>query len=273
MKYFNLIFTGIVIFSSCNNDTKKAQLILNEATSFYNAGQLNNAKTYIDSLRSSYPKEFDLIRESMKLMWKIELKENEKNYSYSDSLLKIKIPEADILKKSFDYVSSDYETNGAYIFKGMSVERNIERSYLRSGVYETGDIYLNSVYFGKGNINHTGMTLEIPGTELSVSTSTIPYDGGTNYRFSDGGNNSEIITYKKGKDNGVLSFIADNQDKKIKVIYTGQRKYNFILDKIAQNSIAKSYELAVILTDIHRLRQERDIAESKITYLKKKIQE
>ena len=79
MKYFNLIFTGIVIFSSCNNDTKKAQLILNEATSFYNAGQLNNAKTYIDSLRSSYTKEFDLIRESMKLMWKIELKENKKN--------------------------------------------------------------------------------------------------------------------------------------------------------------------------------------------------
>ena len=273
MKSFFYFFSAVLLLSSCNNDKQKAQQIFNDATGYYDSGQLNTAKIYIDSLKSTYPKEFDLIKQSIKLMWKIELKENQQTYNYTDSLLRIQTHIADSLKDSFDFVKSEYEDKGTFVYKGMGVEKNVERSYLRSGVYENGDIYLSSVYFGKGNINHTGVKLDIPDSGQSVSTSEIPYDGGTNYRFNDGGNSSEIVTYKRGKDNGAIAFIADNIDKKIKVTYTGGKNYVTYIDKTAQKSIAKSFELAMILFDIHRLRQENDIAEGKINYLQRKLRE
>ena len=121
-------------------------------------------------------------------------------------------------------------------------------------------------------INHTGITVDISNTDFTASTQNIAYDGGTNYRFTDGGNTSEIITYKKGKDNGVIALIANNPDKKIKVTYTGDKKYIIYIDKVIQKSIQNSFELAAKLSDINRLRKEKDVAESKIMYLKNKIE-
>ena len=205
MKYiFSILICGSLLIS-CNDNKEKAGEVYSFAVKQYESGELIKAKITIDSLKNSYPKEFDLIKSSIQLMRKIELKENEKTYNYADSLLKILIPDADALKSNFDYVKSEFEDKGTFIYKGMSVERNVERSYLRSGVYDDGDIYLASVYFGAGKINHTGITVDISNTDFTASTQNIAYDGGTNYRFTDGGNTSEIITYKKGKDNGIIA--------------------------------------------------------------------
>ena len=271
MKYILYILSFAFLLTACNNNTEKATEVYNYAVSLYDKGDLNKSKIALDSLKNNFPKEYDLIKESINLMRKIELKENEQTLNYTDSLLKIKINVADSLKNNFEFLKSEYEDKGVYIYKGMNVEKNIERSYLRSGVYEDGDIYLSSVYYGKGNINHTGITLNIPNTETEISTLSVPYDGGTNYRFNDNGNSSEIVTYKKGKDNGAIAFIANNQDKKIKITYTGEKKYITYIDKLSQKSIAESFELASVLSDINRLRQENNIAESKIMYLNNKI--
>ena len=99
----------------------------------------------------------------------------------------------------------------------------------------------------------------------------IPYDGGTNYRFRDGGNISEIVTYKNGKDNGVISFINNFEKERIKVTYMGDKRYVFYMDDLSKKSISRTFELSIILSDIVKLQQENDIARSKIDYLENNI--
>ncbi|MEG1587023.1 MAG: hypothetical protein RR346_09115 [Bacteroidales bacterium] len=273
MKRNILFLSTALLFAACSNNTDKAALLLEEARDLYSAGSLNQAKIRIDSMRSAYPKEFPQIREGVQLMRLIELKENERNLSYADSLLIVKKEEAKELQKDFVFVKEEqYEQLGTYVFKGLTVERNVERNYIRTGVNEYGEMQIASVYFGKGNINHTGIKVEIKDGS-NAETIAVPYDGGTNYRFSDGGNQTEIVTYKKDKDNGVINFINVYNDQRIKVTYTGGKPYVIYLDDLSKKAIVKTNELAIVLSDITRLGQEKKVAEGKIAYLKKKIQE
>lgn len=273
MKHRIFIFSIALLLIGCNQNKEKASLLIEEARELYEMGSLNQAKLRIDSMRTTFPKEFDLINEGRQLMRRIELKENERNYAFADSLLTERQTQAEILKKDFVLVKDEqYEELGTYILKGLTVERNIERCYIRTGVNEYGDIYIASVYFGKGNIKHTGIRVEIKDGS-NAETIAIPYDGGTNYRFSDGGNQTEIVTYKKENENGVINFINHYKDQRIKVTYTGGKPYIIYLDDLSKKSIAKSYDLAVVLTDITRLNQEKKVAAGKIEFLKKKIEE
>ena len=267
-----MLFRSVLLLAlaACSGNEKKAQQILDQAYASYEAGALNKAKTQIDSMRTAYPKEFKAIKKGIQLMREIELKENERTLAYTDSLLHVREAEAAELVKEFTLEKDEqYEELGNYIYKGMNVERNIERSYIRTGVNEYGDIYIGSVYYGKGNINHTGIRAEIKDGS-NAETNPIPYDGGTNYRFSDNGNQSEIVTYKKGNDNGVISFINHYQNERIKIIYTGGKSYIIYLDDFSKKAIAKTYELATVLTDITRLKQENKVATGKIDFLKKR---
>lgn len=273
MRHSLFFFSAALMLAACTNNSEKASLLLEEARDLYSSGALNQAKIRIDSMRETYPKEFDLVNEGRQLMRQIELKENERNLIYIDSLLIVKKAEAEMLTKDFTLDKAEgYEDLGTYIPKGLSVERNVERNYIRSGVNEYGEMYIASVYFGKGNINHTGIRVEIKDGS-NAETIAIPYNGGTNYRFSDNGNQSEIVTYKKEKGNGVINFINHYHDQRIKVTYTGGKPYVIYLDEVSKKAIAKSYELAMVLTDLTRLGQEKKVAEGKIEYLKKRIQE
>lgn len=273
MKRIILFFSTAFLLTACSNNTEKATLLLEEARDLYASGALNQAKMRIDSMRSTYPKEFPLINEGRQLMRQIELKENERNLAYADSLLTVKKAEAEILQKDFVFEKDEqYEELGTYMLKGMTVERNVERNYIRAGVNEYGEMFISSVYFGKGNINHTGIRVEIKdGT--NAETISVPYDGGRNYRFSDGGNKTEIVTYKKDKENGVINFIDYYKDQRIKVTYTGGKPYVIYLDDFSKKAIIKTNQLAMVLSDITRLGQEKKVAEGKIEYLKKRIQE
>lgn len=266
-----LLLATIILAAACTNNEEKAGSLLNEARGLYEIGALNSAKVQIDSLRATYPKEFKVVKQGIQLMREIEVKEHERTLAYTDSLLLVKTEEATMLEKEFVYLRDTiYEEIGNYTMKGMSVERNIERSYIRTGVNEYGEIYIASVYFGGGSINHTGVRFEIKDGS-NAETLAIPYDGGRNFRFSDGGNKSEIVTYKAAAENGVIAFINHYNEERIKVTYTGGKPYIIYLDDFSKKAILKTFELATVLTDITRLKQENKIAAGKIEFLKKRI--
>ena len=124
--------------------------MLDNAKKLYAEGEYNSAKQKLDSIRTVYPKEFEVIKEGITLMRSIELKENERTLAYTDSMLVLKNKEAEDILKDFEFVAnSEYDKDGFFIYKGMNVERNVERCYLRSGVNNNGEMYLASVYYGK----------------------------------------------------------------------------------------------------------------------------
>ncbi len=265
------IALAAVTLTGCNNDEKKAQARLDSARNMYKRNELFAAKSEIDSIRILYPKEFKVIREGLTLMRQVEQKEAERNLAFCDSLIPIRQQELEGLKKGFNLEKdSAYNEIGNYVSKQQTIERNIQRCYIRSGVNEKGEMYLASVYFGANPLNHTGIKLSTK-DGLFAETPAIPYDGGLNYRFKDLGNTTEVVTYQGEKCEDAVKFIFANQKERIKVEYTGGKPYVLYIADADKKAIASTYELATVLSDIEKLTKEKEKAIKKLAYLEKKL--
>ena len=79
-----------LVVCGCDGDGKAARARLDKAREMYATNDLFGAKNEIDSIRALYPKEVDVLRESLSLMREVELREAERNIAYCDSMLPIK---------------------------------------------------------------------------------------------------------------------------------------------------------------------------------------
>lgn len=262
---------ALLVLTACNKDGEKAQARLDRARAMYEQNEFFAAKNEIDSVRQLYPKEVKVMKQALTLMRQVEMKEAERNIAFCDSLLPLKQEEAEALKKQFVFEKDTvYEEIGNYIWKQQTVERNVQRCYIRCGVNEKGEMYLASVYYGGHPINHTGLKLSTK-DGLFAETATIPYDGGLNYRFKDLGSTTEVVTYKG--DNGIdaIKLIYAHPKERIKAEYTGGKPYTLYMADADKKAVSATYDLAVVLSDINNMIQEKDKASKKITYLQKKL--
>ena len=147
MKKLAICITLIAaILTGCNGDEKAAQARLDKARAMYENNEFFGAKNEIDSIRALYPKEVKVLKQGLTLMRQVEVKEAERNIAFCDSLLPIKLEEVEGLKKGFAFEKdSVYEEIGNYIWKQQTIERNVQRCYVRCGVNEEGEMYLASV--------------------------------------------------------------------------------------------------------------------------------
>ena len=266
------IALAAITLAACNQTEKEAQARLNNARSMYERNEFFAAKSEIDSLRALYPKEYKVLKEGLALMRQVELKEAERTIAFCDSLLPIKIEEAEALKKGFNFEKdSVYEEIGSYIWKQQTIERNVQRCYIRSGVNEKGEIYLASVFYGGAPINHTGIKVSTPDGQFA-ETATIAYDGGVNYRFKDLGKTTEVVTYKGEKGLDAAKFIATNVKERIKAEYTGGKPYTIYIADGDKKAIAATFDLATVLSDLENLIKEKDKSTNRIAYLKNKLE-
>ncbi|MCL3852693.1 hypothetical protein M1P97_15500 [Parabacteroides sp. GYB001] len=266
-----IAFAAITL-AACNQTEKEAQARLDNARSMYERNEFFAAKSEIDSLRALYPKEYKVLKEGLALMRQVELKEAERTIAFCDSLLPIKIEEAETLKKGFAFEKdSVYEEIGNYIWKQQTIERNVQRCYIRSGVNEKGEIYLASVFYGGTPINHTGLKVSTPDGQFA-ETASIAYDGGVNYRFKDLGKTTEVVTYKGEKGLDAAKFIATNVKERIKAEYTGGKPYTLYIADGDKKAIAATYDLAIVLSDLENLIKEKDKSTNRIAYLKNKLE-
>ncbi|RGP18156.1 hypothetical protein [Parabacteroides gordonii] len=266
------IALAAITLAACNQTEKEAQARLNNARSMYERNEFFAAKSEIDSLRALYPKEYKVLKEGLALMRQVELKEAERTIAFCDSLLPIKIEEAEALKKGFNFEKdSVYEEIGNYIWKQQTIERNVQRCYIRSGVNEKGEIYLASVFYGGAPINHTGLKVSTPDGQFA-ETASIAYDGGVNYRFKDLGKTTEVVTYKGEKGLDAAKFISTNAKKRIKAEYTGGKPYTIYIADGDKKAIAATFDLATVLSDLENLIKEKDKSTNRIAYLKNKLE-
>ena len=268
------IFLMVIItllLAGCGK-TKEAQRHLAEAKLLYENQNFEAAKIIIDSIRATYPREIGVLKETLALMRMVELGENTRNIAYYDSLMPIRLEEAEKLKKGFILEKDTaYVDVGNYVWQQQTVERNVERSYVRCGVSEKGEIYLTSVYFGNRAINHTGLKLSTPDGAYA-ETIPIPYDGGMNYRFKDLGNTTEVVTYKSEKCIDAVNFVYSSGDRiRIKVDYTGGTAFSLYLSENDKQAIKATWDLAAVLNDIETMRKEKERSTKIIMYLDAKL--
>ncbi len=269
-KVIIYILPALLMLAGCNGDTKEAQAQLDKATALYEQNELAGAKNEIDSLKAHFPKELKVLKEGLTLMRQIEWKEAERNIAFIDSLLPIRQQEAEELVKGFVFEKDTaYDEIGHYIWKPQTIERNIERSYIRCGVNEEGEMYLASVYFGASPLKHTGIKLST-GNDVFTETASIPYDGGLNYRFENLGMTTEVVTYKGANGNDAIKFIYDNAKERIKIVYTGGKAYTLYMADADKKALVATYHLATVLSDVHQMSLAKNKALGRMDYLRGK---
>ncbi|MDR2915657.1 MAG: hypothetical protein LBV74_12620 [Tannerella sp.] len=270
-KQLIIAIAAFVCLAGCGKG-KEAQKVLNEAKSMYENKQFIAAKSAIDSINIFFPREIEVRKEALTLMRLVEKGECEQNIAYCDSLLPIRIGELDDLKKGFIFEKDTaYDETGNYIWNTMTVERNVERSYIRCGVNEEGEMYMASVYFGSSPIEHTGLKLSVKDGTFA-ETPSIPYDGGVNYRFKDMGNTTEVVTYKGEDCKTVANFVSIvDQKERIKAEYAGGKPYSLYLSDTDKKAIKATYELALVLNEINAMRKEKEKSEKKIMLIDHKF--
>jgi len=269
-KLMTVLAVGCFI-TGCGKGNE-ARKRLEEAKTLYETQQYIVAKLAIDSIHILFPREIEIRKQALTLMRLVERGESERNIAFCDSLIPICISESDDMKKDFVFEKNDtYDRLGKYIWKTMTVERNVERSYIRCGVDETGEMYIASVYFGRSPINHTGLSFSAnDGTH--AETPAIPYDGGVNYRFQDLGNTTEVVTYKGNNCKSIAHFLMFvNEKERIKATYTGGKPFSLYLADADKKAIQATYELALVLTTIDSLQAEKARSEKKIMLIDQKL--
>ena len=267
------IIIFLFIFAGCGKDND-AQKRLDEAKEMYNNELFASAKIVLDSISILYPREIEIRKEALTLMRLVELGECTRNIAYCDSVIPILTGALDNLKKGFVFEKdTDYDEIGKYIWSTMTVERNVERSYIRCGVNEEGEIYFASVYFGGRPIEHTGLKLSTKDGTFGESP-VISHDGASNYRFSDMGNTTEVVTFRGSNCKSITDFIMIIDVKeRIKAEYTGGKSYSLNLSENDIKAMKATCELAEVLKEINTLQKNRSMSEKKIMIINEKLKE
>ena len=257
---------------TCCGEGKEAQKRLDEAQALFENNQFIAAKNVLDSINLLYPREVAVRKQALTLMRHVERGECERNIAYCDSLIPICIDELAGLKKGFVFEKDTaYNVTGNYIPNTMTVERNVERSYIRCGVNEDGEMYMASVYFGSAPINHTGLHFSTTAGTFA-ETPSIPYDGGLNYRFKDLGNTTEVVTYKAEHCKTIANFIMIiNEKDRVKATYTGGKSFSLTLTDADKKAIRATYDLANVLSVINAMEKEKIRAANKIMLIDQKL--
>lgn len=270
MRKIGLWALFLLLITACDDGgEKKAQLRLQAAQEALQSGDYNGAKLQIDSIKVLYPKAFKARKQGIALMQQIELKEQQQTLLFLDSLLLQKQKDFEAIKDRYVLEKDTaYQDIGNYFYPTQTVEKNINRTYLRAQVDERGQMSLTSIYCGSANIHHTAV--KVSAKDGSFAQTPPSKDS---YETSDLGVKIEKADYKLGNDGGVIGFIALNKDNPIKVEFIGDRTYTTVMSPSDRQAVAEVYDLAGILASIEEIKKKIKETNLKMEFVTRKIQE
>ena len=187
-----------------------------------------------------------------------------------DSMLQVKQKEFEAIKNKYTFEKNEeYQKIGNYFWPTQTVEKNLHRSFLRFQVNEQGVMTLTSIYCGPSNIHHVAVKVIAPDGSFAETPAS-----NDSYETTDLGEKIEKADYKMGEDGNVLSFLYMNRDKKnIRVEYLGERKFSTTMTPSDREALVGTYELAKLLSSIRQIQQEKEEANLKIEFVKRKMEQ
>lgn len=255
MKKILLLLPVMLLVVACSNEEeKKATELYDQAQASYQAGDYLTATALLDSLAATYPEVTDIQRQALTLQCEVNQKRNEKELHEVDSTLIAALAYRDsLIGANFELVSEHQEqTLANYIYKGTFTTAPISKSQIRACVNEKGYLELTSIYCGGAKVNHTHITTTQPDGTL-ISSDTIPYDEALNYRYTSGGSNIELVTYKIEQCEGIIDAIAANPNTRITVTLVGDKSAQVTLDDKSRTAILESHRLALAFANVKDL--------------------
>lgn len=256
-----VLFVSITlfIFTSCNSSAKKEEKDIQERLSaierLIQDNALNAAKIELDSIHVLYPKKVDARRTAKALEDTITRRETMRTLIYCDSVLPVRLHQADSLQKNFRFEKNEtYQEVGNYVYKTLQIEANIDRIYMRAYVDENADFYLISNYTGKYPLEHTNVRVSMD--DSYANTDTIPAENPFNHSFREDDAYWEVVTFKNDAAGNVPAFINLYTNQRLKVTLSGKRTYNYYLTDMEKKALSETYSLWVVRKDVLQLQTE-----------------
>lgn len=256
---FFVIFITIIFVACDASDEDKARKKMNLAKSLLEKQDTTNALIQLDSIQKLYPKAIYSVNAAKNLISEISFDLLQRKETELDSL-EVKIG---TLEKSFVKEKTQFDRYEQYIHKQQTFKRAWDRSYIQIHLDERGELYLSSNYHGEKWLNHTGLRVYDQGKD--AKTETIPIDDVNNHRSDFMETKWEKVSYRNGKDKGVIEFIAQNVDRRLKAVFLGDEYYYIILETYDKEAVRDALALSKVL-------KKRNVLKTEIKSLQNKLQ-
>lgn len=264
--FFAVCAAGMLL--ACNGVEKQAEGKLEAARKAYEQGDYASAKLLIDSIKILYPKAFDARRAGNNLLMEVELKVQERNIAYIDSVLTVEQARLDSILPGYVLEKDTaYQQVGHYLSPLQVIEQNLHRSYLRFQVDERGELSMTSVYCGSTPIHHIAVRVTAPDGSYAETPSSKD-----SYETTVLGECIEKADYAQGSDGDVIKFICLNSDKNLRVTYHGDRTYHTQMLPSDRRAAVAVSRLAGVLATMTEMRNKREEAGLKVAFIQAKME-
>ena len=239
---------GFLGLAGCNSpQDKKAQSDIARADALAASQDLSSAIQLLDSVMEWNKDNFRIVGPALKKRTTLALKYHRSIIDNSQVLLNGLEPQVAALAREFIFKPGEAGQSGSYEHKRQTVENSWNRTYLKIGLNEKGDIWLTSHYYGKTWIDHTSLRVYDQGN--FILTDTIGLGHEWNRKVEDLGDRWEKVEFRDGSDAGAIAFIADNYTKPVKARLTGKTFHYIVLESYDKEAIRKGWELAQLLKE------------------------
>ncbi len=218
-----------------------ARVRLSKAKILLENRDTSNALLQLDSIAKLYPKAVYSINAAKNLKNEISWDILQKNEIELDS---VKTLISD-LEKNFTKEKTEFDRYTQYNHKKQNFERRWDESYIKIHLDERGELYISSNYHGKEWLDHTGMRV-YDGPD-QAKTEKVALDSPDNHRSDFMEVKWEKVTYRDGKDNGVIEFIANNTQRHLKAVFLGERYFYIILEDYDKKAVKDAFELSKLI--------------------------
>lgn len=248
-----------VVFVSCGgNEEEKARAKVEYAKTLLSNQDTTGALSQLDSIPRLYPEAIYANKAAADLISEISFSVMQRKETELDSL-KVKIEE---LEKSFEKEKTEFDRYTQYIHKRQTFKRAWDRSYIQVHLDERGELYLSSNYHGENWLDHTGLRVYDSGDD--AKTLKIPIGDPNNHRSDFMEAKWEKVTYRNGKDNGVIEFIANNTERNLKAVFLGKEYYYIILETYDKAAVKDALALSKSIKKKAQLEKEIKGLEGKL---------
>ncbi len=255
---FFIFLTAVLIVACGPSDEEKARAKMNVAKMYLEKNDTATALLHLDSIAKLYPEAVYSANAAKNLINELNFDILNRRQNDLDSV-NISIAE---LEKPFEKEKTEFDRYTQYIHKRQTFQRAWDRSYIQVHLDERGDLYISSNYNGDKWLNHVALRVYDQGDD--AVTDTIPLGSVDNHHSDFIDSKWEKVAYRNGKDNGVIEFIANNADRRLKAVFLGNRYYYIILETYDKQAVRDALALSKMLKRRTRLANEIKSLQNKL---------
>ena len=261
MKYFRIftfVLLSIFLFSCGESYEKQAAKRLSLAESFYQKGDTSAALAHLDSIRKIYPAAVEVVGTA----------DQQKKKIYSEIIFRKQTELDSVLARiarvepKFIAEKTEFDRYTQYIHKRQNFDQRWNKSYIQFHLDELGNLYMSSNYYGQQWLDHTGF--RVYDGDLQAKTEDIGLDDPNNHHSDFMNYIWEKVSYRNGKDNGVIQFIADHPDRKLKAVFLGKQQFFIVLEDYDKEAARDVLTFSFLLKKKQALGKEIKSLQSKI---------